>query len=332
MNPAGLAKLVAGSIGIRIGAPAAVRLPDGCPVHLFACPVFLTPGCLPPPGPFEFRIGAGAALDRETARDLCLLEAIERFSLQHGDGDPDTMAAARLPGARDAVLAASLLRLGHPAQRTGGPVADSRGCSVGADLPDAALRGLLELIEHEALARWRSGEARYRRVDINELDRWLHPLRDWLDSARLRLRLIEHRHESGAWVYVAVCADASDLRPATGSAAGLEPGSAAVRACLEAVVAWLNIAEIERRGTAGTDLPDEARLDVAGFRGLEPLPSLPEEPATGLAAGVETTTDDPAAAFEGLVRRWRIDVAVFDLTRAETRLATARVVRLHGGS
>lgn len=328
MNRVGLAASAAESIGIGIGEPAAARLPDGCPVHLFVCPVFLPPGCLPPPGRMPCRIAAGAALDRETARELCLLEAIERFSLQYSDDDPDQMASTPLPGARHAVLATGLLRLGHPTQRTGGPVADSRGCSVGTDLADAALRGLLELIEHDALTAWWSAEGDFRRVEVGDVDRSLDRLLAWLTARQLALRLIEHRHRSGALAHVCVCTDADGLRPATGSAAGPDPLRTAVRACVEAVVAWFNIAEIERRNTSLAGLPDDVRLEVDLYRGRRALPALPDDVADAAALGAGSPPSDPRSAFRRLAERWGADLAVFDLSRPETAITTARVVRL----
>ncbi len=328
MNRARLAASAAESIGTRIGEPAAARLPDGCPIHLFVCPVSLTPGCLPPPGRMPCRIAAGAALDRETARELCLLEAIERFSLQYADGDPDQMASAPVSGARQAVLAAAQLRLGHPAQLTGGPVADSRGCSVGADLEDAALRGLLELIEHDALAGWWSGEVSFRRVELGGLDRSLDQLQAWLMARRLQLQLLEHRHRSGALVYVCACTDADGRRPATGCAAGLNPMRTAAHACVEAVVALFNMAEIERRGPDMANLPGDARHDLEVYRGLRPLPGLHRAKADADVPAADGSSSDRATAFKRLAEQWDVDVAVFDLSRPATGITTGRVVRV----
>lgn len=328
MNRARLAASAAESIGTRIGEPAAASLPDGCPIHLFVCPVSRTPGCLPPPGRMPCRIAAGAALDSETARELCLLEAVERFSLQYADGDPDQMASAPVSGAGQAVLAAAQLRLGHPAQLTGGPVADSRGCSVGADLEDAALRGLLELIEHDALAGWWSGEGDHHPVAVTSVDRSLDRLQAWLTARRLALRLIEHRHRSGALVYVCACTDADGRRPATGCAAGLDPLRTAAHACVEAVVAWFNMAEIERRGPDMADLPEDARHDLEVYRGLRPLPALYRAKADAEVPAADRSSSDRATAFTRLAEQWGVDVAVFDLSRPATSITTVRVVRL----
>lgn len=328
MTGSDLAETAARSLGMAIGEPVAATLPAGCPLHMFVCPVVLAPGCLPPPGRMPCRLGTGAALDRQAARGLCLLEGIERFSLQYSAGDADQVTSARLAGADLAVVATALLRLGHPAQLAGGPVADSRGCSVGADLADAALRGLLELVEHDSLAAWWSGQGGFRPVAAGRADPSLDRLLAWLAARQLALRLAGHRHRSGAFACVAVCAEADGGRPATGSAAGLEPARTARRACIEAVVAWLNLAEIESRGTDMAALPEDTRFDVELYRGDRPLPAAPEADAGDAVPAPEPPAGDPAASFARLAAGWGGRFAVFDLSRPTTGLTTARVVRL----
>lgn len=328
MGLEGLAAIAAGSVGALIGEPRVAALPSQCPASIFICPVRLPDGCLPP-GPMPCRIGAGSALDSGTARGLCLLEGIERYSLQFRAGDPESLASTAMPGTRDVSLPIEKLRLGHPSQRNGGPITDSRGCSVGADLADAALRGLLELAEHDALGIWRSNPDRFHEVDPRGLTDALDGLLAWLEANGFRSRIFAHRHNSGATAYVGVCSGAAGDRPATGTAAGIDARRAAVHACVESVVAWFNLAEIEKNLSRIDDLPPEDRLDIEIYRGAVRMPNFSSAPEGLRSASTASTMQGrPSIAFRRLVESWGIEVAVFDLSRPETGIVTARVVQL----
>lgn len=324
-----LAATAARSVGALIGEPSAATLPAGCPVAIFVCPVGLPAGCVPP-GTMPCRIGAGSALDAVTARNLCLLEGIERYSLQHRAGDPEKLASVAMKGAGQLSLPVDRLRLGHPSQRAGGPATDSRGCSVGTDLADAALRGLLELAEHDALGTWRSDPGRFHEIDPQGLDPALDTLLAWLAANGLRSRIFEHRHRSGAGAYVAICSDREGRRPATGSAAGLDARRAASHACVESVVAWFNLAAIEKNLSGIDSLPPEDRLDVEMYRGAIPGPELPSNIALRTASTSVAAKEQPGAAFRRTMEAWGIRAAVFDLSRPETGMVTARVVQVSG--
>lgn len=328
MQFAELAAIAARSIGAWIGEPSRVTLHPLCPVSIFVCPVGLPRGCHPPDA-MRCRIGAGSALDAATARNLCLLEGIERYSLQFREGDPTKLASTAIPGALEVSRPIDSLRLGYPPLDADAPIADSRGCSVGIDLADAALRGLLELAEHDALEIWRTGRDRFQEVAPGGFADSLGDLLVWLGANGFRLRVFEHRHRSGATAYVGVCSDAAGERPATGSAAGLDARRAAVHACVESVVAWLNFAEIAKKPSRVAALSPEDRLAVDIYRGVARGPEpLPEE-ATLLPASIGSVAqDEPRKAFARMVELWDVDVAVFDLSRLETGIVTVRVVRL----
>ncbi len=328
MTLSDLATVAAASIGIAVSRPSRVSLPAGCPVSAFMCVATLPAGCLSPPGPLPRRTGAGSALDTDTARDLCFLEGIERFSLQYRDGDPDEVLAADMPGCRAVSLPAWRLRLGHPAYLEGAPLADSRGCAAGAALADAALRGLMELAEQDAVDAWHRGEVQFRPMGATVSDRPLFGLLAWVEEYGLRLRLLRHRHPSGAVVCIAICSDFSAERPAIGSAAGLAVAPVGLHACIEAVVAWFNLDSIERNGGVVDDTTPETRLAIETWRGVRPLPPIAgagNEPVPAMPA-----PRDPEAAFAEAVAAWGIEAAVFDLSRPETGIVTARVVRLEG--
>jgi ribosomal protein S12 methylthiotransferase accessory factor YcaO len=325
MRLAELAATAAKSVGAWIGEPRLATLPTQCPISIFVCPVRLPAGCNPP-AVMKRRIGAGSALDAATARDLCLLEGIERYSLQFRAGDPESLASVAMPGARKTSRPIGRLRLGHEVHS----VTDSRGCSVGRDLTDAALRGLLELAEHDALEIWRASPDLFHEVTPSGLDPALDGLLAWLEANRFRSILFEHRHKSGAIAYVGICSGAAGDRPATGSAAGLDGRRAAIHACVESVVAWFNFSEIAKSPSRIDDLPPDDRLDVETYLGIARMPEFPPGAALRPASIANTMQAEPETAFRQMMEFWGIDLAVFDLSRPETGIVTARVARLTG--
>ncbi len=329
MDLAAISAIAARSIGVLIGNPSRVDLPGRSPLNVFVCPVRLPEGCQPPAS-MPCRVAAGAALDADAARNICLLEGIERYSLQFCDGDPPTLASAAMPGTCEVSMAIDNVRLGCSGQGDGPLLTDSRGCSVGADLADAAFRGLEELSEHESLALWKRHPEEFREVDPASLAA-LERLLGWLGDNDLGLRLFERRHVSGTTTYIGICASNADGRAATGSASGLDAHDAAIHACLEGVVAWFNLAALAERSTELAELAPEDRDMVTAFLApaarshhMRPRAGLP---AVSAARPVDT---HPQEAFGDMVRRWGGKVAVFDLSRPETGIVTARVMRLTG--
>ncbi len=326
--PAQLAARATRQIGTHVGEPRMVKLPADCPVYTFVCPVRLTPGCLPPPGRLSRRIGAGSAIRRAAARSLCLLEGIERYSLQYRKGDPDFLSSAKLPNAREAKLDTEMLRLGHPAQRGGGPTSDSRGCAVGTDLADAAVRGLLELIEHDAVESWFAGQRTFRQIEADDAGLSITSIRHWIATQELQLQFLEHRHRSGAIVVLCICNRTSGARPVVGSAAGLDPGRTATHACLESVVGWFNLAQIDANAIAADELPPASRRDLELFCGSIRLPQLQDNAAANpaLATWANPHRTGAAEIFSALAGAWEGDIAVFDLSRSETGFTTVRTI------
>lgn len=322
-----LADIARRSVGRLIGVPQPAPVPASLPLHLSICQVALPAACLPPPGPIASRFGAGAASDQATAEALCLLEGIERYSLQYQAHDPANCDAVAVGESSRASRPSHVLRLGHPAQRDGAPPADSRGCAVGASLADAALRGLLELVEADAEACWARGEGEFRPVAAPALGAEASPLSDALREHGLALRTELALHASGTAVAVSVCSRPDGSQPATGSAAAVEPSGASQHAAIEAVVAWFNQSEMARMSAPLDHMSPGDRAAVAQFRGYQRLPA----PASGTAwqslpAAMLPSGTQAEAAFEAVRRSWGRDIAVFDLSRPETGLVTVRVM------
>ncbi|WP_246730372.1 YcaO-like family protein [Nitratireductor mangrovi] len=218
------------------------------------------------------------------------------------------------------------MRLGHPEPQDG-PV-DSRGCAAGETLEDAAARGVLELVEHDALAAWHQDAAIFEGLAAEGLSAELDTLCAWLSAKELRLQLGRFRHRSGAVVHLCICCDQAGRRPASGSAADIDPCHSALRACVESVVAWFNFDAIRRNGTPVEALAGEDRRAFECYLGLASAPGFLTKRTPDGDAKAVVSAGTPQSALAELVANWGADIAIFELTRAETGIAVARAVRL----
>jgi ribosomal protein S12 methylthiotransferase accessory factor len=117
--------------------------------------------------------------------------------------------------------------------------ADSNGCAAGNSLEEAALQGMLELVERDAVATWWYNEVRRPAFNLDELRvPYLDDLRAWLDTEARDLWVLDITNDVGIPVFAAV----SRLRDAqengsenvvVGFGAHLDPQLAIMRAITE---------------------------------------------------------------------------------------------------
>jgi len=321
---------LAAAVGHQIGTPQAVSVPAACPFSAFVCQVRLPPGCRPPAGSMGFRIGGGVALERECARRLCLIEGIERYSLQYQAGDPERFRSREIAGAADAEFSAADVLLGHPGRDAVFGLTDSRGCAAGSCIVDAAIRALLELVEFGAIDRWRGGNEDFRTA--TPADPQIMAIGNWLKTRNKVQKFAQWRHPGGATVAIALTCNRDGRHPALGSAARLDPQAAFAHASLESAFASLNLAEIDRRNRDDADLSPADRETLAVYRGEIALPplALPRKSETGIARGTEDRAldGDGMKMLERLIANLPEPLAILDLSRSETGIAVARAILL----
>lgn len=254
------------------------------------------------------------------------------------------MAARRLNGDAQVLLPAGrCLRRADPG---GGvpPFALSTGCAAGATLADAALHGLLELIERDAASLWWHGGRRGRALTGAAGDvaaRFLAELRG--GAGGRRSWVVDITTDLGIPAVAAISVDSGGSDPgndgfACGPAAGMTMAEAVRRALQEMChieIAYAVIAaKRAERGDDALNPADQRHLQRArSIRADCPLlhPATHEE-ATGPAAcaGDEAPPEGPAAwQLDWLVRR--LDAAgvptyLVDLTRPQFGIPACRVV------
>ena len=83
--------------------------------------------------------------------------------------------------------------------------ADSNGCAAGNSKEEAALQGLLELVERDAVATWWYNQVQRPQVNLDDLDiPYLAQLRDWLDSEGRDLWVLDITNDIGIPSFAAV--------------------------------------------------------------------------------------------------------------------------------
>ncbi|MEU6644659.1 YcaO-like family protein [Saccharomonospora sp. NPDC046836] len=109
------------------------------------------------------------------------------------------------------------------------------GIATGVDAEDAFRRGLLELVERDALELWWHLGAPTRAVDIDDVP----GLAGELAGTRLRVHLVELPTEHPVACVAAVVTDPETGIVGGGAAARFDPAEACVKAVLEAVHTWV---------------------------------------------------------------------------------------------
>lgn len=132
----------------KLSRPQRVLEDLKCPVYSAICFVDLPQGTLPPPNGAPHRVALGHGRTHRDAGSLAMLEAVERYSIQHRS----SLAARIFPflarNGRAEEIATAELTLGVP----GGPETTSIGAAAGENREAAAIRAVLELLEHRHVA------------------------------------------------------------------------------------------------------------------------------------------------------------------------------------
>ena len=149
----------------------------------------------------------------------------------------DWLDARHLGTRKKKLIPAAICLLGYPDPLPQGlPVPDSSGLAAGSDLEDATLRGLLELVERDAVSIWWYNQIRRPQLALN-LDRIpvLSHFQDWVHGNERQFWLLDLTHDLGTPVAAAITCNniGSDYSIGFGSALSAE--EAAISAAGELV-------------------------------------------------------------------------------------------------
>lgn len=233
-----------------------------------------------------------------------------------------------LTGGRRRLLPSATLFYGAPGD--GSLFAESNGCAAGADLTDAVLHGLLELVERDAVGLWWYNRSRVPGVDLAAFaDPRIAEQVERHDRAGRALHVLDVSADLGVPVMVAVSRlrrpePGGGERILTGYGAAPDPAEAVGRALAEVNQA-LPGAAVPVEAITDPDRAAWARAGVAGRPWLLPDPDRPaRRPGDHPPA-----PRDAAATLAGLVGTLAaqdLEVLVLDQTRPDVGLPVARVV------
>jgi thiazole/oxazole-forming peptide maturase SagD family component len=304
-------------LALTDGWPALLRMLDGpvsevVELHLGDCPARFAVA-LPALASGEEVLGRGRLGQPTFGRGLTLLgslagalgEAAETLSLTfHGDerllvaradrvgravilddataGSIACVEAREIGGNGRGLLPADRCFFGYPDRtaRERNATLDSSGCAAAPTAHNACLRGLLELIERDAVTIWWYGGYRRPAVEARVIgDPRLHALANWLATRGRHLNLLDLTSDLGVPVVGAVSAALDGREVAFGFAADLDPVAAAIAASTEAV-----------------------QFEISAFLGRERLRLIPHEPPSGhMAALLRWFENERLGAHDHLV-------------------------------
>ena len=196
--------------------------------------------------------------------------------------------------------------------------ADTNGCAAGETYEEATLRGLLELVERDALAIWWYNRIRRPRVDLSVWDEEdVQATRRLFAEHGRSVELLDLTHDLQIPAFAAVSADDRGRNIFFGCAADVCPENAAKRALAELIQFWY-------WGTfSGTSVDRQQWLERSSLDRHAYL-----VPAGGVAIP-ETRrmgTREALAVCSAALERGGIEAYVIDLTRPELAIPVVRVV------
>jgi len=193
-------------------------------------------------------------------------------------------------------------------------IADSTGCAAGEDYEKATYRGLLEVVERDALAVWWYNRVRCPTLDFED-DELLSAISSALHTHRRSLTLVDITNDLGIPVVVAFSADGEGRKIYFGCAADICYRQAARRAASEMLQFWF-------WGRISGDPPDRARwlgsesLQTQSWLQSQKRKTLP--PATIEEVSVSESAEHLA--------RSGYNTLVVDLTRPYIGIPVVRVL------
>ncbi|MEV5718291.1 TOMM precursor leader peptide-binding protein [Amycolatopsis mediterranei] len=205
-------------------------------------------------------------------------------------------------------------------------LADSNGNAAGGTLEDAALQGMLEVVERDAVALWWYNRTRQPAVDLAAFgDPWIAELREAYAGLGRELWVLDLTADLGVPVLAAVSRQTGGPREAImlGFGAHLDPAVAVRRALTELNQMMPALLD----GWDGGDDPDAARwlrdATVAG------QPYLRPDPALGPARFDDVSSPDLLADLRLVQARLEaagLEVFVLDQTRPDIGLPVVKVL------
>jgi hypothetical protein len=303
-----------------VSEPVYPVLPETFPLRIAVSAAKLTSECAPPSGGLGHRVGIGVSDTADSAGMIALMEAVERYSLQHSSRMPRKYHPQVTLGGAAEPITYERLALGVPEAKY--PVS-TRGAASGFDLQSASRRASYECYEHHVREQLMTCGGGTSLIGVEKIDA-LKEIASYLEARLRRLTLRGVIDNRGLAFVACVCSDMNGGRPTTGYAAGDELDWVSVKAAREAILQWRNMIELERNCISLEPLSKNDLEIVEGYRGAARLPEwLDADGEPWALQGRIESHDDPLAALHVVTGQ---RVRLFDLSAPETGICTVRVV------
>ncbi|MEV7097876.1 TOMM precursor leader peptide-binding protein [Amycolatopsis sp. NPDC051045] len=205
-------------------------------------------------------------------------------------------------------------------------LADSNGNAAGGTLEDAALQGMLELVERDAVALWWYNRTRHPAVDLDAFgDPWIAELREVYAGLGREVWVLDVTSDLGVPVLVALSRQTGGPREAImlGFGAHLDPAVALRRALTELNQMMPAVLD----GWDGGDDPDAVRWLRDATVATEPY--LLPDPALGPARLTDASSPDLLTDLKLVQARLEaagLEVFLLDQTRPDIGLPVVKVI------
>jgi ribosomal protein S12 methylthiotransferase accessory factor len=200
---------------------------------------------------------------------------------------------------------------------------DSNGCAAGNTLEEAILQGLLELVERDAMALFWYNRVSRPVVPLDPADPFVESVLACHEAHARKVWALDLTNDLGIPVTLAVSADATGGRIATGLGAHLEPRLALSRALseLNQCCPWPDLPSPPTGDQAIARWLNEHTLDTDSYL----LPGNPEaERSRKRIVSVFDLRTDILACVEAL-KSAGLETIVLDLSRPDIPLSVVRV-------
>ncbi|MEV7601806.1 TOMM precursor leader peptide-binding protein [Kitasatospora sp. NPDC089797] len=212
--------------------------------------------------------------------------------------------------------------------------ADSNGCAAGGTLEDAALQGLLELVERDAVALWWYNRTRQPAVDLDATaDPWTAQVRQAHAELGREVWALDLTSDLGVPVVAALSRRTDRAREdiVFGFGAHLDPAIALSRALTEMNQLLPPVLTARPDGT-GYGCADPVALrwwrtaTRDGLPYLAPAPGTPAGPPVEFGYSPATDLLDALQSVQRAVEKQGLEVCILDQTRPDLGLPVVRVL------
>jgi len=310
----------------KIGKPAIHSSPEDFPFSIALSAVSNINGCKPAQNQMGLRVAAGCDDDAARACFLAAAEAVERYSIQFSPSKKQVVSSIYSTTGTSLDRELGYLTIGAPDPY---PVLSSIGSASGATIESAAIRAVLETLEHAHIDLARQGKEEFKAVDAAEFP-LVEPMQIWLDTQLRKLSFQLFQSKKGYCVCVCSCSDFDGGRKTVGSAAALTPQTASRKAAQESIFFYRNMVNLESNGVSKQSITGNELIALSQYRGAIPHPTWLRDPSLPIPPFVQqyNSKADFVALLQAASDTLDKQIYVYDMSDPNIKIPVVRVIAI----